>query len=243
MKRTILLVGIVVLLVVAVGISAFALDRSGTDSLGSTKEIAADAGAAMADYDPEKELIDLNGDTLTYTNNFELSVNASLASGDYTDRETVENLLLTNWLFAREAEAKGYTVADEEVDAFIREQQDMENENREDGVFDTYLASIGMSEEEYYATFRDQYRDLLLIGKYSDDLRDGFIREKVRAYLEEKGENVTEERIDQILTEEAGTINSRLSSEYNEYLKEYKDNLRNNILKEKTVVRESHEVE
>ena len=106
MKRTILLVGIVFLLVVAVGISAFALDRSGTDSLGSTKEIAADVGTAMADYDPEKDLIELNGDTLTYTNNFELSVNASLASGDYTDRETVENLLLTNWLFAREAEAK-----------------------------------------------------------------------------------------------------------------------------------------
>lgn len=157
----------------------------------------------------------------------------------------MERKLLADWLFNREAEANGITVLEEEVDALILDQKRVEQECKEKNIdtsFDAYLESLGMTEDEYYDAFRNEYRELILTGKYSDYLYEQYSKEKTKEYLEAKQESLSEEDFQRFYEEEFKSGPYALTP-YHDYIKAYKENLRNKILAEKTVVRETHEVE
>mgnify|MGYP004507849113 CR=1 FL=1 len=261
MKKTLILIVAVVVVVVAASITvaagnlfpqggdiASSVDIDSMSSVGSyvtPKENAAKSGEAMRAYETGMEPFIIEGGKLIYTKNLEASVDAYLASGDYKSRESVEKILLSDWLFNREAEANGITVSEEEVDELILDQKRVEQECKErniDTSFDAYLESLGMTEDEYYDAFRDKYREIILTGKYSDYLYEQYSKEKAKEYLEARHESLSEEDFQRFYEEEFKTGPYALTP-YRDYIKAYKENLRNKILAEKTVVRETHEVE
>lgn len=232
----------------SVDIDSVAPVDDSTSSVGSNvtpKENAAKSGEAMRTYETGMEPFIIEGGKLIYTKNLDASVDACLASGDYKTREYVERKLLADWLFNREAEANGITVSEEEVDELILDQKRVEQECKEENIdtgFDAYLESLGMTEDEYYDAFRNEYRELILTGKYSDYLYKQYSMEKEEEYLKAKYTSRSKEDFQRFYEEEFKTGPYALTP-YRDYIKAYKENLRNKILAEKTVVRETHEIE
>lgn len=252
-EKTLIIIVAVVVVVAAVSITVTAGNlfpkggdnASSVDSYVTPKENAAKSGEAMRTYETGIEPFIIEGGKLIYTKNLDASVDACLASGDYKTREYVERKLLADWLFNREAKANGITVSEEEVDELILDQKRVEQECKEKNIdtsFNAYLESLGMTEDEYYDTFRNEYREIILTGKYSDYLYEQYSKEKAKEYLEAKHESLSEEEFQRFFKEEFKTGSYALAP-YRDYIKAYKENLRNKILAEKTVVRETHEVE
>ena len=74
------------------------------------------------------------------------------------------------------------------------------------------------------------------------NIYDQYSKEKAKEYLEAKHESLSEEDFQRFYEEEFKTGSYALTP-YHDYIKAYKENLRNKTLEEKTVVRETHEVE
>ena len=96
---------------------------------------------------------------------------------DMSDREITEHLLRPR-IYGLEAEARGFTATEEEIETFLDEtiyaSYDIEEGKAQ---IDEYLAAEGISFEEYVERVRETAPDVILIAKLEESIAADYARE------------------------------------------------------------------
>ncbi|MBR5430267.1 MAG: hypothetical protein IK116_07065 [Firmicutes bacterium] len=81
--------------------------------------------------------------------------------------EALKKRLVERQLFYREACAAGCAVDDETLDAYLNDlRQSLPQDPETYAMFQDELATLGLTEEEYWRDYRQEYRELMVNGLY-----------------------------------------------------------------------------
>ncbi len=136
-----------------------------------------------------------------------------------TETEAVQ-YLVTQKLLLREAEDQGIIIDNKEVNDFIKKQK--ESYNSKDAKeykaeLDEFIRGLGLTEEEYWIKYYEEYRSELVIRKLQIQLYDTFLYKKVVERINELGITLSDEEIHTIFENEKHFYNEKIQSEFSDY--------------------------
>lgn len=138
-------------------------------------------------------------------------VKRQLGGGAVSDREAVDELLINN-IMLDEAESRGLSVSQEEIDAMLQSQHDnYENYEEIRAIIDDYCKEQDMTVEQYFAVLEEQVPRSILRQK----LRDALGQE----YCAEHGQAFTKVNPPQEMTDYVNAYLDGLLDTYSAYIK------------------------
>ncbi len=170
----------VVLLLVAIAVSAYAV---------SSKNKANEAGDLYAKYQSLSSLsrespVAYYKDEAILKSTFEYHKEAEnlkdpeVKDPDYSDMKLLKSIL-THMMIEDEATQAGLAVSDKEVDDALAEQKSFASQSAEAMQFVTdYCASAGITEDQYWQDGRETLRSLMVENKHIEAFDQRYINEK-----------------------------------------------------------------
>ncbi len=127
---------------------------------------------------PAADSLKIKADDFTVTNTeYDHQVELAKLAG-YTDAEKrAMDVLIGRYAVYYCALREGYSISEEELDAYVAGcKADMEGADNIQDYYD-YLAARGITEEEYWADFKENRRYYCVIAKYKQPYYDAFCQE------------------------------------------------------------------
>lgn len=144
------------------------------------------------------------------------------------EKEANDFLISEELLFEEAVENVGIA-SDNEVAEFIANQKQLYSEDSDArAMFNTYLEGINMSEEEFWQSFFEEYRQQLTIDKYYQELYTEFVEKKVQEKVEELGWELNNSEINSIVKNELLIYNPELSEEFSNVFEQKRQTLLSN---------------
>ena len=126
--------------------------------------------ATYKDTEITRSLVDYQKETMQQLN----------GAAEVSDKEAVDELLINN-IMLDEAETRGLSVSQEEIDAMLQSQHDnYESYEEIRAIIDDYCKEQDLTTEQYFAVLEEQVPRSILRQK----LRDALGQEYVNAYLD-----------------------------------------------------------
>lgn len=143
-------------------------------------------------------------------------------------KKEVATLLVTEEVLKREAKAQNIVIDNKEVDLFIKEQKSIyasEAGKECSDDFNSFINGLGLTEDQYWDKYYEEYRDQLTIGKLKDQLYDQFLYSKVIERLDDLGMVLSDEEIQKVYENEKGIYNDEIYKEFQDYYESYQKDL------------------
>lgn len=119
-----------------------------------------------------KQIIMVNNEPIT-DKDYQLirSVNPQLSD------EQIKDELICNKLVYKAAQDKGLKVSDSEVENFTKLQREsIAKDTNHQNTLKSYIKELGISEAQYWEKAKEEYKRILLINLYKDNLREEFLK-------------------------------------------------------------------
>lgn len=175
MKKYILIVLVCVLLGGVVG--ALLWQTTGADSKTAVESLPPGEPVELAVIDGEPFCVEAGREALIMWSMLDDDISVSEQIKSVVEQEVV----------VRKAKEEGVTVSDDEVQAFIDEQLQTYRDCKDDEIaqeFYQMLDALGVTDEEFFAMFFEQYRNLMIEGKYRNLLTEKYETEAFERWEE-----------------------------------------------------------
>lgn len=178
---------ILILAVVLVGIAVISVCLSADPNLNASKADAFISEQSeyvnhIANADGSLDLANIDGEVFRLVNG-ENVINSDMIFHRRFDLDAVVDYYIDQELLVREAEKQGIRVSDEELTEYIETQRGYIHEEESAVEYKERMNSLyrqlGLTEDEYWAAFAENYRREILVSKYVDQLYNEFMRQKV----------------------------------------------------------------
>ena len=142
-----------------------------------------------------------------------------------TQEEAIHYMIQKD-LLQREADAAGITVTDAEVEELIASQKKLMTEEPEVGeFFKNYFDSLGLTEEEYWTQYYEDYRSHIKQEKLRNEMYHSYLEDEVKKRLAELGVSPSPEEFAQILEKEQELYSPVIREGFSSYYQEYQEAL------------------
>lgn len=225
---------ILILAVVLVGIAVISVCLSADPNLNASKADAFISEQSeyvnhIANADGSLDLANIDGEVFRLVNG-ENVINSDMIFHRRFDLDAVVDYYIDQELLVREAEKQGIRVSDEELTEYIETQRGYIHEEESAAEYKERMNSLycqlGLTEDEYWAAFAENYRREILVSKYVNQLYNEFMRQKVEERSKTLGDNLTDSELDDISEREVHIYNDEVSEAFSKYIEEYKKSLR-----------------
>lgn len=228
MKKCFILLAVIGCLMISLTTGIFGNAENLIDNFDNLLQQYEQAGALRNDvayHDDEVIIATADGNDITVTN-CENEINRCLSLDLADTREDAINYMVQKNLLKREVDAAGIAATDEEVDALIASQKKLMAEESEVAeLFETCFDSLGLTEDEYWKQYYEDYRFSIERGKLRNEMYLSYLENEVKERLAELDISLSPEEFAQLLEKEQKNYSPAVQEGFTDYYNKYQEQL------------------